>query len=301
VFWIITIYLIFVFGQNCSHRNIREGAGLQAMSINVEQAIEIQNVDLDGHAQAIRLRTYRPPGRRDVLPVIFFFHGGGFVKGTPEQSDPMCSQIAFQVHALVVSVGYSLAPAFPFPTALHDGFLAAQWVVTHARALHADAKRMAVAGHDAGGNLATGLAAMVRDRASFRFRAQALLAPLLDPSMTRFPDLDDEITLDMCAEECASGYRAYLPLASLRLHPYAAPIESLRLAGLPAAFIASAENDLMHVEAERYAAGLIAAGVPTMVTRYRGVAHYELASRQDVIADVAAFFSKELGSAPKRS
>ena len=271
------------------------------MSSNADQAVDIRNMELDGHAQTISLRTYRPSGRRGVLPVIFFFHGGGFVKGTPEQADPVCSQLAARVDALVVSVGYSLAPAFPFPTALHDGFLAAQWVVTHARAFHADVKRMAVAGHDAGGNVAAGLAAMVRDRAPFRFSAQALLAPLLDPSMTRIADLDDEITPDMCAEECASGYRAYLPVASLRLHPYAAPIESRRLAGLPAAFIASAENDLMHVEAERYAAGLITAGVPTTVTRYRSVAHYELASRQEVIADVAAFFSKELGSASKRS
>jgi acetyl esterase/lipase len=160
---------------------------------------------------------------------------------------------------------------------------------------------MAVAGHDAGGNLAAGLAAMVRDQADFRFSAQALLAPLLDPSMTRIADLDSEKNPDMCAEECAFGYRAYLPVASHRMHPYAAPIESRRLKGLPAAFIASAENDLMHVEAEKYAAELIAAGVPTTVTRYRNVAHNELASRREVLSDVAAFFTKTLGATSKRS
>jgi acetyl esterase len=269
------------------------------MQTNVEQAVGIRDVELDGHAQVIRLRIYRPPIKRGVLPVIFFFHGGGFVKGTLEQTDPVCSELAKEVHALVVSVGYSLAPKFPFPAALHDGYLAAQWVVTNARSLSADVKRMAVAGHDAGGNLATSLAAMVRDRADFRFSAQALLAPLLDPSMTRIADLDSAITPDMCAEECAFGYRAYLPLASHRLHPYAAPIESRRLQGLPAAFIASAQNDLMHIEAEKYAAELIAAGVPTAVTRYGNVAHNELASRQEVLADVAAFFSKRLGDASK--
>ena len=271
------------------------------MQTNVEQAIEIRDVELEGHAQAIRLRTYRPPSKRGVLPVVFFFHGGGFVKGTLGQTDAFCSQLATEVRALVVSVGYSLAPAFPFPTALHDGYLAAQWVVTNARALSADVKRMAVAGHDAGGNLATGLAAMVRDQASFRFSAQALLAPLLDPSMTRIANLDCEINPDMGAAECALGYRAYLPVASHRLHPYAAPIESRRLKGLPAAFIASAEHDLMHVEAEKYAAELIAAGVPTTVTRYVNVAHNELASRQEVLADVVAFFSKRLGAVSERA
>jgi acetyl esterase len=271
------------------------------MESNVEQAIEVWDVDLGGHAQAIRLRIYRPPIKRGALPVILFFHGGGFVKGAPEQTDAICSQLATEVHALVVSVGYSLAPRFPFPTPLHDGYLAARWVVTHARSLFADVKRMAVAGHDAGGNLAAGLAAMVRDQADFRFSAQALLAPLLDPSMTRIADLDSEKNPDMCAEECAFGYRAYLPVASHRMHPYAAPIESRRLKGLPAAFIASAENDLMHVEAEKYAAELIAAGVPTTVTRYRNVAHNELASRREVLSDVAAFFTKTLGATSKRS
>ena len=89
---------------------------------------------------------------------------------------------------------------------------------------------------------------------------------------------------DTCAEECALGYRAYLPFVSNRLHPYAAPIECRRLMALPAAFIASAENDPMHVEAEKYAAELIAVGVPTTVTRYGKVAHNELASRPEVSA-----------------
>lgn len=271
------------------------------MKTKVERAIEVRDVDLDGHAQAIRLRVYRPPTRRGALPVIFFFHGGGFVKGAPEQTDTICSQLAAKVQALVVSVGYSLAPTFPFPAALRDGYLAAQWVVTKARSLSADVKRMAVIGHDAGGNLAAGLAAMVRDQAEFRFSAQALLAPLLDPSMTRIADLDDDKTPDMCAAECALGYRAYLPDVSHRLHPYAAPIESRRLKGLPAAFIASAENDLMHVEAEKYAAELIAAGVHTTVTRYGNVAHNELASRQEVLADVAAFFNRIFGATSERS
>jgi acetyl esterase len=72
------------------------------MQINVERSIEIRDVELDGHAQAIRLRTNRPPSERGALPVIFFLHGGRFVKGTPEQTDTICSQLAMEVRALVV-------------------------------------------------------------------------------------------------------------------------------------------------------------------------------------------------------
>ena len=86
------------------------------MKTNVEEVIEIRDMDLDGHAQAIRLRTYRLPIKRGTVPVIFFFHGGAFVKGAPEQADTICSQLATEVHALVISVGYSLAPEFPLPS-----------------------------------------------------------------------------------------------------------------------------------------------------------------------------------------
>lgn len=263
------------------------------MQIKDEKAIEVRDVELDGHAQTIRLRTYRPSGKRETLPAILFFHGGCFVAGTIEQADAFCRLLAAQVRAVVISVGYSLAPAFPFPAALQDGHCAARWVVANARSLSVDVKRLAVAGHDAGGNLAAGLAAMARDQANFQFCAQALLAPLLDPSMTRIADLDSDRHPDVNADECAFGYRAYLPVLSQRMHPYAAPIESSRLANLPAAFIASAENDLMHVEAERYAAELIAAGVPTTVTRYPDIAHNELASRREVLTDLAAFFGRK--------
>jgi acetyl esterase/lipase len=271
------------------------------MQINVERSIEIRDVELEGHAQAIRLRTNRPPSERGALPVIFFLHGGRFVKGTPEQTDTICSQLAMEVRALVVSVGYSPAPKFPFPTALCDGYRAAQWVLTNARPLSADIKRMAVAGHNAGGNRAVGLVAMVRDQAVFRFSANALLVPLLDPSTARIASLYSDINPDMSAEECAYGYRAYLSVEPHRLHPYAAPIGSRRLKGLPAAFIATAENDLMHVEAGKYAAELIAGGVPTMITRYGDVVHNQLASRHDVLAEVAAFFNLRFGATSQRS
>jgi acetyl esterase len=99
---------------------------------------------------------------------------------------------------------------------------------------------------------------------------------------------------DICMAECAQCYRAYLPNASQRLHPYAAPLESRRLAGLPPALIASAQHDLLHIEAEKYAGELIAAGVPTEVTRHVNASHNALAADPAALADVVAFFKKRL-------
>jgi acetyl esterase/lipase len=259
-----------------------------------DSTLSIEEVSITGHAQLIKVRSYRPASKGVLLPIVIYFHGGGFIRGSLDHADIAATTIARHAQAWVVSVGYSLSPAFPFPAALEDGYRATQWVVANARAQGADARRMGVAGHDAGGNLATCLAAMARDRGEFVFSAQALLAPLLDPSMTRMADEKQIVAPDLGASECAQCYRAYLPIASQWLHPYAAPIESRRLAGLPPALIASAQHDLLHVEAEKYASELIAAGVPTEVTRHCNASHQELGTHPAALADVVEFFKKRL-------
>ncbi|AMH43572.1 MULTISPECIES: alpha/beta hydrolase [Burkholderiaceae] len=265
-----------------------------------DSTLSIEEVSITGHAQIIRLRSYHPASKGALLPIVIYFHGGGFVRGSLDMADAAASAIARETPAWVVSVGYSLSPAFPFPAALEDGYRATQWVVANARAQGADAKRIGVAGHDAGGNLATCLAAVARDRGEFVFAAQALLAPLLDPSMTRMADEKEIVDPDLGASECAQCYRAYLPNASQWLHPYAAPIESRRLAGLPPALIASAQHDLLHVEAEKYASELIAAGVPTEVMRHGNASHHELGTHPAALADVVSFFKKRLPAKAQR-
>jgi acetyl esterase len=256
----------------------------------------IEDVRIMGHAQPIMLRSYRPASDGTILPIVLYFHGGGFVKGSLDCADISAATIARDTPAWVVSVGYSLAPEFPFPAAPEDGYRAAQWAVAHARGQRADPLRIGIAGHDAGGNLATCVAAIARDRGDLHLSAQVLLAPLLDPSMTRLADERKVVCPDFEASDCARCYRAYLPNASQRLHPYAAPLESRRLHGLPPALIASAEHDLLHIEAEKYASELIAAGVPTEVTRHRKASHQALAAHPEALADVVAFFKKRLAN-----
>jgi acetyl esterase len=258
--------------------------------------LEIEDVQIAGHAQRIALRVYRPLRAARLLPIVLYFHGGGFTRGNLDDADVAARYLAEHTVALVVSVGYSLAPRFPFPNALEDGYLAAKWAIENAHRYRADARRLGVAGHDAGGNLATCLSMMARDRGDFAFAAQALLAPLLDPSMTRLGEAQT-LTAELERSDCAQCYRAYLPTVAQRLHPYAAPIESRRLAGLPPIFIASAEHDILHVEAERYAAALIAAGVHTQITRHRNASHYVLAAHPPALEDMAIFFKRQLADA----
>jgi acetyl esterase/lipase len=245
-------------------------------------------VRIEGYAQDITLRLYRQL-KKTALPVLLYFHGGGFTKGSIEQAEFAARYFAEHLPALVVSVGYSLAPEFPFPAAPEDAHRAALWVQTRARAFGGNSRKLGVAGHDAGGQLANCLAFIARDRGDVQIAAQALFGPMLDPSLTRLGD-EKRLGSDITARECAACYRAYLPQASQRMHPYAAPLESSRLAGLPATLIATAQNDMLHVEAEKYASSLIDAGVQTQVVRYPSVSHAALADHPPALQEAVRFF-----------
>jgi acetyl esterase len=255
--------------------------------------LDVEDLAIRGHGGPIMLRSYRLPGSGSQKPVVLYFHGGAFRSGCLEDADAPAATIARSTPAWVVSVGYSLAPAKPFPHAPEDGYRALLWAAAHARKFVADARRIGLAGHDAGGNLATCIAAMARDRGNVCIGAQALLAPLLDPGLTcmseeRQGPSPAELNL------WSSGYRAYLPEPMQHLHPYAAPLESSRLAGLPPAFIGLAGHDPLRREAQRYANRLKDSGVVAEVASYEEVSHAGLANNLDVLGDVAAFFAKHL-------
>ena len=251
-------------------------------------SLELTDVQIEGYAQQITLRLYRLAGKSG-LPVLLYFHGGGFVRGSIDAADCAARYLAERLPALVVSVGYSLAPRFPFPAAPEDAHLAALWAQAHARAYGGNTRRLGVAGHDAGGQLANCLAFIGRDRGDVRIDAQALFGPMLDPSLTRLGD-ERRLSSDITASECAACYRAYLPQASQRMHPYAAPLESARLAGLPATLVITAQNDVLHVEAEKYASSLIDAGVLTQVVRYPSVSHAAIAEHPAALEEAVRFF-----------
>lgn len=257
--------------------------------------LRVEERTIAGHAQDIRLRLYRPLIGLTV-PALLYLHGGGFTSGSLEEADAAASAIAEAVPALVVSVGYSLAPAHCFPTAAHDAHRAALWTAGSARELGIAKGGLGVAGHDAGGHVAASLTFLARDQGEVDIAAQALLGPMLDPSLTRAGD-ERVLQCEVTAASYAQCYRAYLPEASQRLHPYAAPLDSRRLAGLPSALIVTAQNDVLRLEAEQYAANLIAAGVSTEVTRFPAISHAALPGHRPALLAVADFFRRRLSQA----
>lgn len=259
-------------------------------------SVNIRDFTIPGPLGEIPVRLYQPLQDAPVkgkaahrpLPLVMYFHGGGFVGGNLDDADVPASFIARYSNSVVLSVAYSLAPARPFPAAPEDAYAATLWACKNAAQINADTSRVVVAGDDAGGGLAVALTLMIRDRCAKPLAAQVLISPMLDPSMRMMGDAT-RLRSDLSVESCAARYRQYLPQTMQRLHPYAAPLEVSRLAGLPAAFIATAERDVLCPEAEKYASSLILAGVHTQVSRFAGITHGALRTHIPLLKEIVNF------------
>lgn len=256
--------------------------------------LSISQRQLPGPLGLLAARLYRPREAEGRLPGILYLHGGGFVGGGLDDADFTAGQLSLRCEALVLSLAYSLAPGKPFPAAPEDAYAALCWLLRHAPELDLDPARLAVVGDDAGGNLGAALTLIARDRNCDVLSTQVLLGPMLDPSMTLLGDAE-RLDSDLQPQTCAQRYTQYLPRTQERLHPYAAPLACRRLQGLPPAYIATAKCDVLHREAEQYAAALIAAGVPTQITRF-DVKHEQLPRHEPLLAEVAAFLRYRLAA-----
>jgi acetyl esterase/lipase len=218
---------------------------------------------------ALRVHRSRPGGN---LALVVLFPPGGFLCRDPESADRLAAALALRLASTVVVPDYTLATERPFPAAAEDGYAALQWAHLHAGECGCAQRRLVVAGIEAGGNLAAVAAMMARDRGGPPLAAQVLLGPMLDPTLSSPSMLRSS---DARPARCDAGYRAYLPHAADRMHPYAAPATATRLAGLPPALVLTANGDPLRDEAEGYGARLIAAGVTTQVARLECIVSVE--------------------------
>jgi acetyl esterase len=226
-----------------------------------------------GPGGPIKLRIYTPVGR-GPFPLMVFFHGSGFVLCSLDTHDGMCRNLAAGIGCVVVSVDYRLAPEHKFPAGPDDCLAATRWAAAYAAELGADASRIMVSGDSAGGNMAAVTALRVRDEGGPALCGQMLLYPVTDyhtPGTPSYVENADGYGLTRDTMEWFWGH--YLADAADAAHPHASPLRAPDLAGLPAAYIVSAEYDPLRDEAERYGERLRAAGVPTEITRRAGMNH----------------------------
>ena len=242
-------------------------------------AIELASVTdlmIDGGGASIRARHYVPfeksTGGKRPLPLLVFFHGGGFVLGDLDSHDAPCRFLCQEAQIQVLSVEYRLAPEHPFPAAVEDAVAAFRWAHANAASLGADPVRVGVGGDSAGGNLAAVVAQVqARDRGPMPV-LQLLIYPPTDlveerASMVQFGNgfLLNRTDLSWFVELYASQADV--------LDPRLSPLRSPDLSGLPPTLLFSAAFDPLRDEGEVYATALSAAGCQVKVKRLPGLVH----------------------------
>ena len=224
----------------------------------------------------VGVRVYRPKERPGPVPGVLMIHGGGFIIGNVESEHASAAMTAMQTGAVVVSVEYRLAPEHPFPAGVHDCYSALRFLADEAGELGVDPARLALMGTSAGVGLAAATALLARD----------LGGPALCFQMLHIPELDDRLETGSMRAFVDSplwnrplavlSWKAYLGAAADDdgdVSPYAAPSRATDLAGLPPAYISTAENDPLRDEGILYGLGLLQAGVSVELHQFPGTFH----------------------------
>lgn len=220
--------------------------------------------------QSIPARLYAPS--RDALPLLVYFHGGGFTVGSVATHDSLCRHLSHLAQCAVVSVDYRLAPEHKFPTAVHDAWDAVQWLAAQGTTLGLDTRRLAVGGDSAGGTLAAVCAILARD-AGLPLSLQLLFYP----GCAAHQDTPSHKTFEtgFVLEEPHITYffNQYINSAADRDDWRFSPLNAPDVDGVAPAWIGLAECDPLVDEGVMYADKLRLAGVPVDLEIYRGVVH----------------------------
>lgn len=233
---------------------------------------DVADRTIPGPAGEIPVRVYRPSDDTG-LPLLLWFHGGGWVTGNLDTHDSICRRLSEATGAVVVSVDYRLAPEHKFRAALDDCVAAYEWALAHADEVGADGTHLAIGGDSAGGNLAAVVSLVAKERAWPQPKLQLLVYPVTDYEFDSASMIDNAKGYFLEADSMRWFYNHYArddaDFADWRF----SPARATDLSGLARAVVITAEYDPLRDQGEAYGRALHDAGVPTEMFRADGLIH----------------------------
>jgi acetyl esterase len=273
-------------------KDLNSQGGPQLYELSVKDArevlINIQKMDVKklpadiedqvipvGPKGKVPIRIVRPKGIMEKLPVVIYFHGGGWVLGNQETHDRLIREIANGANAAVVFVNITPSPEAKFPIALEEAYAATKYIAENGNNITLDPSRIAVAGDSVGGNMATVVTMMAKERMGPDITFQLLFYPVTDSSFYTSSYKQFATDYYLTREAMKWFWDNYLPDKQKRKDSKASPLRATleELNGLPEAMIINGEFDVLRDEGEAYAHKLNDAGVKVTAVRYLGTIH----------------------------
>ena len=226
------------------------------------EVAQVRDLVASGPHGDIPLRLYRPLGSAadETLPVLVYYHGGGWVIGDLDTHDTLCRELANGARCCVVAVDYRMSPEQRFPVAVDDCVAATYWVRREAASLGIDAARLAVGGDSAGGNLAAVVAIVARDAGDLPIAYQLLIYPATDQRRGAPSHTSNGQGYLLTTDSMKYFHDHYLPDAARDLDWRASPLLHADLSKLPPALVLTAGYDPLRDEGMQYAERLTDAG-----------------------------------------
>jgi acetyl esterase len=260
------------------------------------QAIDVEKLPADveekvfpvGPTGEVSVRIYRPTGAQGVLPVVMYFHGGGWVLGSKNTHDRLLRDLVNGTNAAFVFVNYTPSPEARFPVPIEQAYAATKYISEYGRDLGLDASRLAVAGDSVGGNMTAVVTQLAKERKGPSICYQVMMYPVTDSSMSQPSYKEFANGPWLTAAAMAWFWDAYAPNKDDRKKTTASPLAATleQLKGLPPALVIVDENDILRDEGEQYAKKLIQAGVA--VTPIRVLATHHDYALLNALADTPA-------------
>lgn len=231
--------------------------------------VQDRMIPVPGHPVPVRIYRHRKPSGAGVI----YMHGGGFMKGDLDSSDPIAWGFCDQTGATVVSVDYRLTPEHPFPAAFDDCWGVLEWAAANPGELGIDPARIALVGDSAGGQLAAGMCLKARDEGGPAIAAQVPIYTVIGTKMDSGSYIENATGFGLTTAYCHEAFEKLLPGPAHLDSAYARPFLAKDFSGLPPAFVHSAELDPVRDDGRVYAAQLALAGVDVTYREARGMLH----------------------------
>lgn len=236
---------------------------------------DIENKTITQDGKTVSIQIVKPKGSKEKLPVLMYFHGGGWVLGNAFTHDRLIRELAVGANIAVVFVNYTPAPEARFPIANEEAYAATKWIKENGASIGLNLSKLAVGGDSVGGNMAIAVTLMAKERKGPKIDFQLLFYPVTDADFNTSSYQQFANGHFLTLNAMVWFWNIYAPEKTTRnlitASPLRADIEELK--DLPEALVITAENDVLRDEGEAYAKKLNAAGVKVTATRYIGTIH----------------------------